>query len=801
MELDVENLPQGFKLGHYVVKSLIAVGGMGVVYKAYEPQLNRIVAIKVLGRFYAQDPAAVSSFQEEARAVAAISHPNIVPIHFIGTENGCTFFSMGLIEGGTLDDWIDRDQYFTEQDAFWFLEQAVAALDAAFRAKIVHLDIKPSNFLINHQKQLFLTDFGLAENLAGDPNLAQNKSGMGTPFYVSPEQIYQDPTDQRTDIYSLGATLFHLMVKQPPFNGNSLQDLVKGHLYGEFPEATARAAGLSDGWVELLRKMLKKDPTERYADYQELSTAIQSLRATPKAIELAPPKRTDVVESDVFISHSDRDKEMADQVCLFLEQNSLRCWLAPRDIGTGATWATSFVLAVTRTKVMVVLLSNHSNDSQQVHRELEEAAHFGKPIIIVRLEDVQLSEDLARLKETRTLDAFLEPVPFERVVQLVQEEIKELESQKQLPDPKATRPYSKFMVKIGMLLVMAAYCLGVYLIPPRPNSSAPAPLGISPGDLELIATSIKEIDAEEKKLAPLPKHKIVHGVNLAIDQYYESSLDQLMKAVDLFAAAGVKRIDLTPPAAYWGPHFIEIDQPLCAYIRKKGIEINLGAAGILTKQSQTMQEYQDKCCNVDAQIASALHPNSFFVLSSVQKTLKMISIHPEPTPDDWERFVIAICAAVKKADPDIRLGIAGNAVDQELMKRLMKLPCVDIVGIDVFSISDLEQDRTLADLATQEHKSVYLRRTWHPHSDKQSWGDYAHIENEEMDAKWITMINHFTQTSAFESVSYYDGPAFFFYQKDPITNSSVYMSAAADAAGKGQTTPAYVALKAACAEQ
>jgi serine/threonine protein kinase len=292
--LQLSDLVPGARLGHYMISDRIAQGGMGTVFKATEPALERFVAIKVLRPEYASNPSYVQYFQEEARAVAAIRHPNIVPIFYIGQEGDVVFFSMAYIEGQTFDDYIDRKQWFDEAHARWFLSHAIAALHSAHKANIVHLDIKPANFLIDQANNIMLTDFGLAEKIVKGVGEKTQREAFGTPAYVSPEQITRSPTDQRTDIYSLGATLFHLMTGQPPFNGATVEDIVWAHLEKPFPIEVAHEAHVPTGWIHLLKRMMARSPDDRFADYRELRTAlenVQTFRYETGPLEAPPPPK------------------------------------------------------------------------------------------------------------------------------------------------------------------------------------------------------------------------------------------------------------------------------------------------------------------------------------------------------------------------------------------------------------------------------------------------------------------------------------------------------------------------------
>jgi serine/threonine protein kinase len=277
--LQLADLVGGTRLGHYVISEKIAQGGMGTVFRATEPALERYVAIKVLRPEYASNLNYVQYFQEEARAVAAIRHPNIVPIFYTGQEGDVVFFSMAYIEGETFDDYIDQKRWFDVEHAKWFLSHAIAALHSAHKANIVHLDIKPANFLIDRGNNIMLTDFGLAEKIVKDAGENAQREAFGTPAYVSPEQITRSRTDQRTDIYSLGATLFHLMTGHPPFNGSTVEDIVWAHLEKPFPVEVAQQANVPIGWIHLLKKMMERSPDDRFADYRELRTALENVNS------------------------------------------------------------------------------------------------------------------------------------------------------------------------------------------------------------------------------------------------------------------------------------------------------------------------------------------------------------------------------------------------------------------------------------------------------------------------------------------------------------------------------------------
>jgi len=273
---DQAPLEVGSRLGHYVITEKIARGGMGTVYKALEPALERYVAIKVLHTDQALDPAAQNNFLEEARAVAALRHNNIVPLYFVGEEAGQNYFAMAYIEGQTLEDWVLEGRALDGEWAMWFMNQAIAALDYASRFGIIHLDVKPSNFLVDADNIVMLTDFGVAQR---QRHLMENENRelLGTPSYASPEHIMQNPPDLRTDIYCLGATLYHLMAGRPPYEYPSVEELCRAHVMEDFPDEKAAKLGVPSGWLAVIWKMMEKKPEQRFQSYEELRTALEDV--------------------------------------------------------------------------------------------------------------------------------------------------------------------------------------------------------------------------------------------------------------------------------------------------------------------------------------------------------------------------------------------------------------------------------------------------------------------------------------------------------------------------------------------
>ncbi len=271
----LHELVPGAVLGHYTIIEHVAEGGMGHVYKGFEPSLQREVAIKALKETYTQDPRQLEQFESEAQSIASLRHPNIVPIYFVGQQGEIKYFVMPFITGHTLDDWIDNERVMTVAEAEWAISQAIDALDKAFQKHVVHLDIKPSNFLIDEDGTLLLTDFGLAKTLG--QNQAESAEAYGTPAYMAPEQITREESDQRSDIYSLGASLYHLMTGEMLYDAETITGIISGHVYNPFPIERAEQSGLLPGWIHLLERMTRKSPSERYQNYGELREAFSNV--------------------------------------------------------------------------------------------------------------------------------------------------------------------------------------------------------------------------------------------------------------------------------------------------------------------------------------------------------------------------------------------------------------------------------------------------------------------------------------------------------------------------------------------
>ncbi len=220
----------GGSLGQFRIVERIGAGGMATVFKAYQPNLDRYVAIKVLPAYHARDPVFVKRFVQEARAVAKLVHPNILQIHDFGEQDNITYIVMEYVDGGTLKDRLNLKRALPVPEAVDFMIQAAEGLNCAHSHGIVHRDVKPANMLLRKDGYLLLSDFGIAKILEGTTNLTRVGTGIGTPQYMSPEQGTGQAVDRRSDIYSLGIVLFHCLTGRVPFTAENPLTITVKHL-------------------------------------------------------------------------------------------------------------------------------------------------------------------------------------------------------------------------------------------------------------------------------------------------------------------------------------------------------------------------------------------------------------------------------------------------------------------------------------------------------------------------------------------------------------------------------------------
>ena len=288
-------MPDPSKLGHFNLLEEIAHGGMGTVYRAFDPTLNREVAIKVLRGELAHDPKFLNDFLQEARFAAAISHPHIVQIHFVGEEKSQYYIVMELLKGRTLREIIEKDGPLSEERALDLTIEVVEGLRAAYKNKMIHGDIKPANVFITDDTGAKVLDFGLSK--LANVDVAPTDGIWGSPYYISPERVGQKAEDFRSDVYSLGATLFQALTGHPPFEADTPEELAAKRLNEKPPQLRDLDPSLTRKTEDVVNKMLNKSILLRYRDYDALLEDLKDAKteATAKRLgvdlhpELQPP--------------------------------------------------------------------------------------------------------------------------------------------------------------------------------------------------------------------------------------------------------------------------------------------------------------------------------------------------------------------------------------------------------------------------------------------------------------------------------------------------------------------------------
>jgi predicted Ser/Thr protein kinase len=284
----------------YELEELVGTGGMSSVYRANDRLLERDVALKVLHDWFTLDGDYVERFRREARAVAQLSHPNIVTVIDRGEQDGRQFIVFEYVDGENLKTLIEREGPLPEREAIELALQIARALGFAHEHGLVHRDVKPQNVLLNGDAGAKVTDFGIARSLDVQGGLTQTGTVMGTSDYIAPEQARGQRVDAQSDVYSLGAVLYELLTAEVPFPGDNFVAVAMRHINEPPPSVRERRPELSSRLDAAVRRAMAKDPEERFGSMDELCTELAACLGPETAISAAetmvvpgrrPPRR------------------------------------------------------------------------------------------------------------------------------------------------------------------------------------------------------------------------------------------------------------------------------------------------------------------------------------------------------------------------------------------------------------------------------------------------------------------------------------------------------------------------------
>ncbi len=271
----------GRTLDDFRILRRLGSGGMGQVYLAEQVSLRRRVALKILKPELAADPSALQRFRREAEAVARVTHANIVQVYQVGAAAGVHYMALEYVEGRNLRDYVARKGPPDALLALSIMRQVAAALQRAAELGIIHRDIKPENILLTRKGEVKVADFGLSLALgAGQPalNLTQTGVTLGTPLYMSPEQVEGKPLDPRTDVYSFGVSCYHMLAGRPPFRGQTAFEVALHHVRSEPEPLASLRPDLPPELCAVVHKMMAKRPEDRYQTGRELIADLSRLR-------------------------------------------------------------------------------------------------------------------------------------------------------------------------------------------------------------------------------------------------------------------------------------------------------------------------------------------------------------------------------------------------------------------------------------------------------------------------------------------------------------------------------------------
>jgi serine/threonine-protein kinase len=279
----------GTRFGPYELRSLIGVGGMGEVYRAYDTVRDRMVAVKLLRAELAADPGFQERFRRESRVAARLQEPHVIPVHDFGDIGGVLYIDMRLVEGASLKDELRANGPLEPVRAASIITQVAAALDAAHSDGLVHRDIKPENVLLTPDDFAYLVDFGIA-HAGGDASVTMTGVLIGSAAYMAAERFSGGPVGPAADTYALTCLLYECLTGRPPFETGDLRQLMSAHMFSPPPRPSIMRRGINRAFDDVIAQGMAKEPAKRFSSAGELAKAATAAASSAKAPAPAAPR-------------------------------------------------------------------------------------------------------------------------------------------------------------------------------------------------------------------------------------------------------------------------------------------------------------------------------------------------------------------------------------------------------------------------------------------------------------------------------------------------------------------------------